>query len=259
MPPLRVIRGLGGNGGTFLSRVLAAQEDVVLLSETNPASANLFAFELNPARQLDAHYAPLELPPYEGNMPELGAPPLFGAFIRQLAEDCAARDRHLIIRDYNYADYIGTPFIWRPSGVSSLDAALDGAETRDLLLIRHPVSQYASLASHPELQNVLTPEAFLTGYRQLLHRHPLGRRLRYEDLYGAFEDNLAEIGHYFELTIDEAWPDRLPTIDWITGHELGKTAVRPDAARQALDPEIRDTFRTLSDYQLVCRFCGYDI
>ena len=104
MPPLRVIRSLGGNGGTFLSRVLAAQEDVVLLSETNPASANLFAFELNPVQQLGAHYAQLELSPYEGNMAELGAPSRFGAFIRQLAEDCAARDRHLIIRDYNYAD-----------------------------------------------------------------------------------------------------------------------------------------------------------
>lgn len=259
MPPLRVIRGLGGNGGTFLSRVLAAQEEIVLLSETNPASANLFAFELNPVQQLAAHYAQLDLPPYEGNMAELGAPFLFGAFIRQLAEECAARDRHLVIRDYNYADYIGTPFTWRPSGVSSLDAALEEVKTRDLLLIRHPVSQYASLASHPELQNVLTPEAFLTGYRQLLNRHPLGRRLRYEDLYGAFDDNLAEIAQYFELTIDEGWPDRLPAIDWITGHALGKTSVRPDAARQELDPEIRDIFRPLSDYQLVCRFCGYDI
>ncbi len=258
MTPLRVIRGLGGNGGTFLARVLAAQPGVVLLSETNPASANLFAFELNPVQQIGAHYHQLELPRYDGNVTELGAPPFFGAFIRQLAEDCAARGRHLIIRDYNYADYIGAPFLLQPSGVSSLDVALDGMKTRDLLLIRHPVSQYASLLSHPELENVLTPEVFLTGYQQLLDQHPLGRRLRYEDLYGAFDDMLAAIAGYFELTVDDNWPDRLPQIDWMTGHALGKISVRPNATRQALDPAIRETFNTLSDYHMICRFCGYE-
>src|SRR5271167_2447220 len=50
MQPLCVIRGLGGNGSTFLSRVLAALNGVMLLSETNPASANLFGFELNPVK-----------------------------------------------------------------------------------------------------------------------------------------------------------------------------------------------------------------
>jgi hypothetical protein len=258
MPPIRVIRGLGGNGGTFFARALAALDGVVLLSETNPASANLFAFELNPILQLGAHYHQLEFPSYAGNVAELGAPERFGAFIRQLAEDCAARNRHLIIRDYNYADYIGTPFIWRPSGVSSLDVALDGAATRDLLLIRHPVSQFASLRSHAELQNVLTPEAFLTGYRNLLNRHSAGRQLRYEDLYTAFDDKLAEIAAYFELTVDADWPDRLPAIDWMTGHAVGKTADRADAARLELDPDIRETFRARSDYQMICRFCGYD-
>src|ERR1043166_4071990 len=53
--PYRIVRGLGGNGGTYICRALAAMERVVLLSETNPSSANLFAFGLNPATQIEAH------------------------------------------------------------------------------------------------------------------------------------------------------------------------------------------------------------
>jgi hypothetical protein len=233
MPPIRVIRGLGGNGGTFLSRVLAALEGVLLLSETNPASANLFAFDLNPVKQLGAHYHELELPPYPGNMAELGAPPLFGAFVRQLAEECATRGRHLIIRDYNYADYIGTPFIWRPSGESSLDVALPGVELRDLLLIRHPVSQYASLTSHAELRHVLGHDAFLAGYRLLLERHPAAWRIRYEDLFGAFDDMVAKIARYFELPVGTGWQERLPEIDWARAQPCRTRPARISTRRSA--------------------------
>jgi hypothetical protein len=257
MQPLCVIRGLGGNGSTFLSRVLAALNGVMLLSETNPASANLFAFELNPVKQLAANYHQLQLPPYPGNMTELGAPQLFGAFIRNLAEECAARDLHLIIRDYNYADYIGTPFVWRPSGVSSLDAALPGVARRDLLLIRHPVAQYASLISHAELRHVLGRDAFLAGYRLLLKRHPAAWRVRYEDLFRAFEDMIAGIARYFELPAESGWQECLPKIDWVTGHALGKAATLPDPTRQALDPDIRAAFCTSEDYRVICRLCGY--
>ena len=42
-----IIRGLGGNGGTFLARAIAAMQGTVLLSETNPLTANLFGFALN--------------------------------------------------------------------------------------------------------------------------------------------------------------------------------------------------------------------
>jgi hypothetical protein len=237
--------------------VLAALDGVVLLSEANPASANLFAFGLNPAQQIDAHYPQLELPPYPGHIAELGAPALFGAFIRQLAEACAARDRHLVLRDYNYADYIGAPFTWQASGRSSLDAALAGAEIWDMLLIRHPVAQFASLKAHPELANVLTPEMFLAGYRLLLERHAMAWQMRYEDLYGAFDERLAEIAGYFQLPLDAGWPERLAEIDWITGHELGKSTTRPDPARPP-DPELRERFRALEDYQLICRRAGYE-
>src|ERR1700733_12956124 len=148
MPPTRIIRGLGGNGSTFLARVIAAMDKTVLLSESNPASANLFSFALNPVTQIRSNYRHLDFPDYEGNIAELGAPHLFGKYIDWLTARCAAIDHILVIRDYNYADYIGTPFCFGAARHSSLDVALANSELRDILLIRHPVRQFLSLISH---------------------------------------------------------------------------------------------------------------
>lgn len=258
-PMLRVIRGLGGNGGTFLSRALAAMDGVLLLSETNPASANLFGFGLNPLQQIRDHYHQLALSQYPENLTELGDPKRFGRFIEQLAVECAEHAYHLIIRDYNYADYIGTPFIWKPTLCSSLDAALPGWNVRDLLLIRHPASQYASLLAHGELKNVLRPEDFLAGYRHLLVQHPTARPLRYEDLFSDFAKELAGIADYFELTADRVnWEFRLPEIDWMTGHVRGQHSSQPQHDRLAPPPETQDLLRHMPDYHVICRHCGYE-
>lgn len=257
-PVLRVIRGLGGNGGTFLSRALAAMDRVLLLSETNPASANLFGFELNPIKQIGDHYHQLGLSPYEGNLTELGEPARYGRFIEQLVKDCRDQGYHLILRDYNYADYIGTPFVWRPSLTSSLDAALPGYPMLEILLIRHPASQYASLLAHAELKNVLSPEEFLAGYRRLLDLHPKAWPVRYEDLYERFPEGLSRICEFFQLPDPGTdWTQRLPEITWMTGHVLGQHSASPQSHRREPDAAMKAALSHCEDYHLICERCNY--
>jgi hypothetical protein len=258
MRPLRIIRGLGGNGSTFVSRVVAAMDKVVLLSETNPQSANLFSFALNPVTQVAKNYPHLNINFYTGNMVELGSPDLFGEYVMGLLRECESIEHNLVIRDYNYVDYIGTPFVWTAQQKSSLDFALKSIQTKEILLIRHPTPQLVSLLSHGELKNVLGYRAFLRGYRTMLEQHQSARLTRYEDLFSAFDDKMPEIAAYLLLPITSEWKTQIQSIDWVTGHEFGKTSSLPEVIQQRLNSEMLDLLRPVEDYRIICKSCGYD-
>jgi hypothetical protein len=257
--PFRVIRGLGGNGSTFLCRALAAMQDVVLLSETNPLTANLFRYALNPAVQIEKNYR--DLPRYDGNIAELGAPPLFGAYVTLLRDKCDALNRHLVIRDYNYVDYIGSPFVWSLPRHSCLNAALPDAPLREIVLIRHPIPQFLSLRSHPELTRALDYRAYLEGYKQLLEVHAEAAWYKYEMVFSAFDRNLVEIADHLDLPLDERWSERLPEVTWITGSQIAKNKHRaevPPRPSEYADPVLRQMFRSEESYQAICKVCGYE-
>lgn len=257
--PFRVIRGLGGNGSTFLCRALAAMQDVVLLSETNPLTANLFRYALNPAMQIERNYR--ELPRYDGNLAELGAPPLFGAYAELLRQKCDELGLHLVIRDYNYVDYIGSPFVWSRPGQSSLDAALTGAAIRQLILIRHPIPQFLSLQSHPELVRALDYHVFLDGYRKLLDIHPSAAWFKYETVFSSFDSSLVEIADHLDMRVDDEWTTRLPEVTWITGSQIAKKktqAETPPRPSEYADPVVRQMFRAEQTYREICKLCGYE-
>jgi hypothetical protein len=258
MRPVRVIRGLGGNGSTFISRVIAAMENIVLLSETNPLSANLFSFMLNPVTQIAANYSHLNFPKYPGNQAELGSPNLFGKYINELNLSCDAINYNLVIRDYNYVDYIGVPFTWPTPYNSSLNAALDGLETKEIMFIRHPVSQFISLISHDELKNVLGYEDFLKGCRVMLEQHWGIHMIKYEEMFSEFEEKKATIAECLHLSMISDWKSRISSINWITGHESGKISVHPELKKDQINSELRNAFRKFEDYRVICQLCGYE-
>jgi hypothetical protein len=258
MRPVGIIRGLGGNGSTFACRALAALDGVVLLSETNPLSANLFSFALNPAQQIAANYADLGFPPYPGHMAELGMPALFGQYIRDLNARCAAIDHSIVIRDYNYVDYIGAPFIWPTVYRSSLDAALAGMPVNEVLLVRHPATQLQSLRAHEELKNALDGRSFLRGCRAMLETHAAAAMARYEDLYSAFDAGINAIAGELDLAFSADWRNRMAESGWMTGHEQGKVSLEPGAVAITIDDEVRDALKGLADYPIICEVCGYE-
>jgi len=233
-------------------------EKVVLLSETNPQSANLFSFALNPVTQIAKNYPHLNTGFFTGNMVELGSPKLFGEYVNGLLTECELIGHNLVIRDYNYVDYIGTPLVWPASQKSSLDVALKNLITREILLVRHPIDQYQSLISHPELRNALDNKEFLKGYRLLLENHMVARMIKFEDLFLSFDQVMRDIATHLLLNVNPAQKTLIPSVDWVTGHEFGKTSTKPESIQRHLNSEMLDLFRPLDDYQEICKACGYE-
>lgn len=259
MRSIGIIRGLGGNGSTFIARALAAMEGVVMLSETNPSSANLFAFALNPGYQIKHNYAASGLPEHDGNIVELGAPPLFGRYIDRLMEACEQLGRHLVIRDYNIADFAGTPFVWPNPRRSSLDAALPHLDRRSVVLVRHPVTQFLSLRAHPELIRALDYRVFLKAYRLLAETYPDALHLRYESAFDDFPATVAQISQTLGIPFDPGFDQRIEKIDFMTGNTIGLKSSKPSASsRSAREGAIRDLFEKEADYAWACERYGYE-
>jgi hypothetical protein len=183
LPALPVIRTLGGCGGTLLSRLFGALPRTIVLSETNPRSANLFGGHLNPLKQLRKWRPELLENVADFDEAEIGYPPRFGEMLQGISEAARYYDYRLIVRDFNYADFLGVPFIWPPCTDSSLNTAFEGRfSARSLLLVRHPANQLASLRTHRALERVLLAERFVAGslgFLESLGRAPI---FRYEAL-----------------------------------------------------------------------------
>jgi hypothetical protein len=183
IPYLPVLRGLGGCGGTLVSRVLSAIPKVLLLSETNPRSAHLYGGMLNPIEQIRKWHTGLAPVVADFDLGEIGYPPHFGILLQRIHEAAERGDRTLIVRDFNYVDFVGVPFVWPVPNDFSLDLAIAGCfAPRQAVIIRHPADQLVSLRSHAAIRPVLRADRFIEAYQAFLSAAESAPLFRYEDL-----------------------------------------------------------------------------
>lgn len=225
-----MIRTLGGCGGTLVARVIAALPGVVLLSETNPRSAALFGGLLNPVVQIRKWSPRLVASVASFDEHEVGYPPRFGDMLESLTSSAESLGLTLVIRDYNYVDFIGIPFAWPVPLDLSLDTAVaDRFTVSPVLLVRHPADQLASLRSHRAIGPILTADHFLYSYRAFLRAMRGTPLYRYEDLvedpWGVFPRICA--------SLDIPWTasalDHFSTVEAMTGNMARRNETRISA------------------------------
>jgi hypothetical protein len=239
-----VIRTLGGCGGTLVARLFGALPRSVVLSETNPRSANLFGGHLNPLRQLRRWRPELLEHVADFDEAEIGYPPRFGDMLAGIARAAQQYEFRLILRDFNYADFVGIPFLWPPQAELSLDLACAGRFLpRSLLLVRHPADQLASLRTHSALRNVLSAERYVAGAHAFLDALGTAPLFRYEALTRSpapvFEAMCAAIGVAFSPDALTAFAD----VSTVTGSlaRAGETRIMeppPSPAAAAARAEL---------------------
>jgi hypothetical protein len=245
IPCLPVVRTLGGCGGTLLTRFFGALSGTVVLSESNPRSAALYGGFLNPIRQIQDWHPDLRDSIAGFDYHEIGYPPRFGEMLERLYAAVKAKRLTLIIRDYNYVDFIGIPYLWPVPGDFSLDISVAGRfHIRDFLFVRSPAAQLASLRTHGALKNILTAGHFLESYQAFLAAKPNTPIFRYEDFVAkpgaTFQKMCATLGIRFEPTVLE----RYSAVDAVTGNlmrnaESSIALPEPSEAARQAESELR--------------------
>ena len=233
---------------------------IVLLSETNPASARLFDGRLNPWNQV-ADWYPDCFPgvPGASHPEDLDDPDRFRAFIEALDIGVQERGSRLVVRDYNYVDYFGVPFETSIRLSSSIRSALQPAfDLQSAVLIRHPLPQYDSLRSHRSADDVLSPEIYLTGYETFLRDFASAHFIKYEDIVQQPYESIAALCRYLDLPFASGFLDHFHDYHSVTGN-LGRE-YDPTIAFALWEPEV-DAWRLQLQadprYQALLERLGY--
>jgi hypothetical protein len=256
---LPVLKALGGCGSTLLTRLLGAIPGTFVLSEVNPRSAHLYSYRLNPLTQV-RDWRPDASAELTGFDPaELGDRRRFGVFIQVLHGLLSQRAETLVVRDYSYVDYIGTPYFDPAPKNSSLRAALDHHfELSEVLLVRHPVDQLASLLRHSAVTNVIDPSHFLEAYESFLADHPVSMILKYEDIVCNPLVALRRLCSHWNLHFTE---DALPDFSGVpatgfSGRDSEKTIYFPSRTTRHFD--LASRFRREDRYWFLLELFGYE-
>lgn len=256
---LPVIRNLGGCGSTLVGRLLAALPNVVLLSECNPRSAYLFGGCMNPINQLRGWFPEL-LPVVDGiDEYELGDPFNFGYLINKLDEHLRRESKQLVIRDYSYVDFVGYPFLYPVPRVSSLSLALDiNYNVKDVILVRHPTDQLASLRDHYCMRN-LNAGDFVYSYIQFLCSHRNVPIFRYEDIVNNTSEQMKVLCDFLGIRWDDQAIANFVSVDKITGNldRINDGSISKPARRNS-SVWAEEDLKKVNNYKQLLEMIGYE-
>lgn len=256
---IRIIHTMGGCGGTLLSRCIGVLPGVALLSEINPGSVKLYP-QFDPLYQ-DRTWLHL-LGTTEANefsKRDLGIVENFRELVGVFHERASAADRHLILRDYNYVDFVGIPFIAVPPRRLMLYPALPPAlPTTSIAFVRHPIDQWLSLCKHEPVRAVLKPAVFCEAYAAFLQELGTKRVHKYEDFVRNPDAELRAICTHLALPFEPSFIERFDKFDRVTGDlaRLREQAIsRP--RKKVLPPALIDEFRSSTSFWYVLQATGY--
>ena len=255
---LALLHSLGGCGGTLAAQCLGGMPGAVVLSETNPRSASLFDRALNPYVQLREWY-PKVFRALSGRFTaeKMSDTEAFGEFIEELYRATRAGDGYLVIRDYNYVDYLGVPFVERPQMDSSLLSALRGRITRrSAVLLRHPLRQFLSLRSHRAL-SVLTPEMFVRGYSAFLDDFAWAYVVKYEQLVAGPQLIMATLCGYYGIPFSLEAVDRHHEYRFVTGQYSRISEAAIEFSQRPYDDAAANELEAVEGYHTLLERMGY--
>ena len=250
---IRVLHHMARSGGTVISKCLATMDNVVLLSEIHPVSANMF----NPLQQAHEWYGLFN----EQDIQRLQhGKTNFVEGILLIHERCVGQGKTLVLRDWTHLDFIGVPFIPNPSyRLSLVDILKQKRSVINTATVRHPVTQWLSTSRLAVMQEKITLDLFLSGYRKFAeHCVDIGF-IRYEDFTREPEHELTTLCERLDIKYDDGWRDRWWSYDKITGDSSGKnTKEIKQPSYKKLDSSLLKAFARNKDYQRSLELLGYE-
>jgi hypothetical protein len=255
---IHLVHTLGGCGGTLLSRCLGVMPGAAVLSEVNPAAVKLYP-HFDPLKQDDqwlhlldpaarAHFSQLDLTAAEN----------FRDLIARMHESATQTGRHLILRDWNYIDYLGVPFNHQPPCRLTIYEALPDVRKAATTFIRHPLDQWVSLCKHEELRPTLTPVIFCNGYLAFLQSLGSIPVRKYEDFLVDPEGEMRAICDELMLPFEPDFLEKFHAFDAVTGdfERLRETTISPPQKKPIASDDL-DRFHASESYAQVLRLTGY--
>ncbi|MFD2175533.1 hypothetical protein [Rhodobacter lacus] len=250
--PVRMIHHFACTGGTLMTRALACQPNVIVLSEVDP-----FSRWFRPP----GSFAPSDLiflsrqsrlPPSEATIERM-----FVSALKCLWEDSTRDGRRLVLRDHSHSHFCAAA---DPSERPVMGAMIARHFTvRQVLTVRHPLDSFLSLHL---LKSAPGPVAHLEGYATrylaFLDAYPGVEIRHYEHFVTDPETECHRLADALALPVNPRWQDVLPIISLSgnSGRNGRRIALRP---RRPLPETVQHDFCAPTPaYEALCARLGYD-
>lgn len=157
-PVLRTLHHLACTGGTVISKAVAAQPNVVLLSEVDPFSPLGDIYSFRPTDMIGLAKVGSRAANSETQAK------LFEASIDVLTKDASVQGTYLILRDHSHSKYSYGSDIGSYPGLFALLS--DSYELKSAVTVRNPIDSYISLRENGWIH--FTPSTFDEYCRRML-------------------------------------------------------------------------------------------
>ncbi len=244
---VRTIHHQAATGGTLISKCLAAQPDVCLISEINPLGGGTVRFApMNLVSQFVKQYSDLADAQLRADF--------FTSQVDLLLRTCEASDRSLIIRDHSHPDYMRA----RPRHGSALLSHLGDYDVKSVVTIRDPVDSYLSCVRRSWLKAIDSDFArYCDRILKFINDFEGHSVFRYEDFCVDPTRVMRDMCSSLELDFGEDFLEKFSSIE-LTG-DSGRTSptISLPPRRELADGLIEAAAQS-PNYQILCDRFGYD-
>lgn len=249
--PVALLHHFACTGGTLISRAIAAQPNVVLLSEVDPFSTLPLSWP---------RYAPTDIIMLAQTglrkLPARVIGDIFMAGLTTLHRHLQAEGRRLVLRDHAHSQFCTEA---DPAARPLLSDLVGGAfETRRAVSVRHPLDSHLSLRVQGWLHfRPATLEEYARRYGLFLDAHAGVPLLRYEDFLAAPEAETEALAGTLDLPVNPGWPD-LMSVTKLSGDSGRKGAAIAPRPRRPLPEGAAAEAAASPAYAALCARLGYD-
>ena len=254
-PIIRILHNTGRCGGTVISKCLGCMKNIMLLSEIHPLGTRWF----NPLHQARQWFNVLTTSDIQwlNNKKDIS----FKYAIALIHEKCEMQNRVLVIRDWSYLDFIGVPFLKKPSYKLLTSEILSSDFTvKNTAIVRHPIDQWLSLRNLSVVQGKITLEKFLRGYLRFAKYCQETGYVRYEDFTTAPEKYVERLCGHLSINFDSTFIEKWWQYSRITGDINSRRGSRREikpVPRQEMEKGLLEQFQRSSSYMESIEILGY--
>jgi len=243
---IRTIHHQAATGGTLISKCLAAQPRVCLISEVNPLGGGQIRFApLNLVSQFVAQYKDLVDADLRADF--------FKSQVDLLVRTCEGNDRELVLRDHSHPDYMRP----RPRHGSTLRNHLKDYEVKSVVTIRDPIDSYLSCIKRSWLDAIDQDfSRYCDRILKFVNDFDDVDVYRYEDFCVDPSATMKAMCSSLDLEYGQEFLQNFSTIK-LTG-DSGRTSptISPPVRRELVEG-LAEAAQASPNYQIICERFGY--
>ena len=248
-PVLRTLHHLACTGGTVISKAVAAQPNVALLSEVDPFSPLGHAQPFRPTDMIGLAKVGSRAASSETQAK------LFKASLEVLAQENEAEGTYLVLRDHNHGKYTFGQDIGTYPGLHEFLS--DFYDLRSAVTVRDPIDSYLSLQKNGWVH--YQPATFDEYCRRMLvflDDHASLPVIQYEDFITDPQKGGSALCQALELPFNPDFPRLLPAISLSgdSGRKGDKLELRP---RQEFSEDQSRDIQDSPNHAVLAKRLGY--